>query len=137
MKNNPSLQEKSAIGMLVAGVVIALIALLVPPLGQIHESVCWIFAQCLIYAGSVFGVASYLEHLRRRLLLDPPDAPLPDTRSTASSTVPSTAAGAAHDVVPNPGVRFTVASAVPSVVPDSVARSAVPSDSPRDFPAHR
>lgn len=72
MKTNITLQEKSAVGMLIAGVIIALIALLVPPLGQIHESVCWVFAQCLIYAGSVFGVATYLEHLRNRLLSTPP-----------------------------------------------------------------
>ena len=28
--------------------------------GSIHDSVLWIFAQCLIYAGSVLGVAGYL-----------------------------------------------------------------------------
>lgn len=75
MKNIP-IQEKSAIGMLVAGIAFALIALLVPPVGQIHESVCWVFAQCLIYAGSVFGIATYIEHLHQRLLVMPRDRSL-------------------------------------------------------------
>ena len=28
--------------------------------GAIHESVLWFFGQCLVYAGSVLGVASYI-----------------------------------------------------------------------------
>ena len=33
---------------------------IVEPTGQIHDSVLWFFAQCLIYAGSIFGVAVYV-----------------------------------------------------------------------------
>ena len=54
------LQEITAVALLAAGVVFALLGLLFPPVGSIHDSVLWIFAQCLIYAGSVLGVAGYL-----------------------------------------------------------------------------
>ena len=54
------LQEITAVALLAAGVVFALLGLLFPPMGSIHDSVLWIFAQCLIYAGSVLGVAGYL-----------------------------------------------------------------------------
>ena len=54
------LQEHTAVALLAAGVVFALLGLLFPPMGSIHDSVLWIFAQCLIYAGSVLGVAGYL-----------------------------------------------------------------------------
>ena len=30
------------------------------PMGQIHDSVLWLFAQCLLYAGSVFGISIYI-----------------------------------------------------------------------------
>ena len=29
-------------------------------IGIIHDSVLWFFAQCLIYAGSIFGVSIYV-----------------------------------------------------------------------------
>ena len=54
------LQEHTAVALLAEGVVFALLGLLFPPMGSIHDSVLWIFAQCLIYAGSVLGVAGYL-----------------------------------------------------------------------------
>ena len=54
-------QVGSAFLMLGAGVALAGVALLLPPKGEIADSVCWVFAQCLIYAGSVFGLAGYVE----------------------------------------------------------------------------
>ena len=38
----------------------AFIALTMPPPGEIHDSVLYIFAQILIYCGSIFGIDSYI-----------------------------------------------------------------------------
>lgn len=64
-------QVCTAVGMLIAGVGLSVAGFIVPPTGQIHDSVLWFFAQCLIYAGSIFGVAIYVNtkfnHLVDRL----------------------------------------------------------------------
>lgn len=54
-----SLQVGSALGMLAGGLALTVAGFIVPPLGEIHESVLGLFAECLIYAGSIFGVAIY------------------------------------------------------------------------------
>ncbi len=54
-------QVYSAVGMLIAGLALATAGFCVDPLGEIHDSVLWIFAQCLIYAGSIFGVGIYMQ----------------------------------------------------------------------------
>ena len=54
-----SLKEWTAILLLTAGVAMAFIALLLPPPGEIHDSVLYVFAQILIYSGTVFGLDSY------------------------------------------------------------------------------
>ena len=56
-----NIQVMSAIGMLVAGFVLAVAGFVVPPLGEIHDSVLGIFAECLIYSGSIFGVTIYIQ----------------------------------------------------------------------------
>lgn len=53
-------QVCTAVGMLAAGVLLSVAGFIVAPMGQIHDSVLWFFAQCLIYAGSIFGVATYV-----------------------------------------------------------------------------
>ena len=53
-------QIYSAIAMLVAGVSLATAGFIVPPTGEISDSVLLLFAQCLIYAGSIFGVSIYI-----------------------------------------------------------------------------
>mgnify|MGYP001737721028 CR=1 FL=1 len=58
------LQEITAVALLAAGVAFALMGLLLPPMGTIHDSVLWVFAQCLIYAGSVLGVTGFLKSSR-------------------------------------------------------------------------
>lgn len=55
-----AMQIYSAIGMLLAGVALSVAGFIVPPVGEIHDSVLWFFAQCLIYAGSIFGVGIYV-----------------------------------------------------------------------------
>lgn len=54
------IQVWTAVGMLIAGVGLSAAGFLVEPLGIIHDSVLWFFAQCLIYAGSIFGVSIYV-----------------------------------------------------------------------------
>ncbi len=55
-----SFQVWSAVGMLAAGVALSVAGFIVPPVGEISDSVLWFFAQCLIYAGSIFGVSIYV-----------------------------------------------------------------------------
>ncbi|WAX09182.1 hypothetical protein BT401P3_00050 [Bacteroides phage BT401P3] len=54
------LQIWTAVGMLIAGVTMSFIGFFVEPAGIIHDSVLWFFAQCLLYAGSIFGVSIYV-----------------------------------------------------------------------------
>ena len=54
-------QVYSAMAMLLAGVALSVAGFLVPPVGEISDSVLWFFAQCLIYAGSIFGVSIYVQ----------------------------------------------------------------------------
>ena len=58
-----NLKELSAIILLTAGVVMAFVALFLPPPGEISDSVLWLFAQILIYAGSIFGIEAYIQKL--------------------------------------------------------------------------
>ena len=62
MKAN--IKELTAVFMLLVGVALAFIALFMPPPGEIHDSVLYIFAQILIYAGSVFGISAYIDNFR-------------------------------------------------------------------------
>ena len=66
------LKEWTAIVLLVFGIILAFVALLMPPPGEIHDSVLYIFAQILIYCGSIFGIDSYIKSLLNR----PPRSPL-------------------------------------------------------------
>lgn len=49
----------TALIMLAFGIIMATAGFIVSPLGEIHSSVLWIVAQCLIYTGSVLGVSAY------------------------------------------------------------------------------
>ena len=55
-----NIQIYSAVAMLAAGVALVVAGFIVPPTGEISESVLWFFAQCLIYAGSIFGIGLYV-----------------------------------------------------------------------------
>ena len=58
-----------------SGIIMAFMALLMPPPGQIHDSVLYIFAQILIYCGSIFGLDSYISRKLRDM--NPPNHPKP------------------------------------------------------------
>lgn len=64
------IQVWTAVGMLIAGVVMSFIGFFVEPLGSIHDSVLWFFAQCLVYAGSIFGVYIYVNGRVQNALKD-------------------------------------------------------------------
>lgn len=53
-------QVCTAVGMLLSGVGLSIAGFIVEPTGQIHDSVLWFFAQCLMYAGSIFGIGIYV-----------------------------------------------------------------------------
>ena len=59
-ESKENLQLFSAVGMQVVGTGLAIAGFLTEPVGEIHDSVLWIFAQCLIYAGSIFGAGIYI-----------------------------------------------------------------------------
>ena len=52
-----------AVFLLASGVVMAFLSFLTSEQGEISDSVLWYFAQCLIYAGSVFGLKSYIDYV--------------------------------------------------------------------------
>lgn len=68
-----SLAVISAIMMLVFGAGLCIAGFIVDPLGIIDNSVLWIMGQCLLYAGSIFGIGMYvkatvkdeIQHLRQ------------------------------------------------------------------------
>ena len=54
------IQVFTAIGMLVAGVGLSIAGFIVPPTGEISDSVPMFTAQCLVYAGSALGINVYI-----------------------------------------------------------------------------
>ena len=54
------MKEFSALALLASGVLLAYISLFLPPPGVIDDSVLYIFAQILIYVGSIFGLEHYI-----------------------------------------------------------------------------
>lgn len=49
----------SAVGMLAFGVGITTAGFIIPPSGEIHDSVLWVLGQALLYSGSIFGITLY------------------------------------------------------------------------------
>lgn len=47
---------------LIFGLGITLAGFLVPPLGEVHDSVLWILGQTLIYSGSVVGISIHYQN---------------------------------------------------------------------------
>lgn len=55
----------SALFLLFSGVTMAFLSFFTSQNGEISDSVLWYFAQCLIYAGSVFGMKIYIDNAIR------------------------------------------------------------------------
>ncbi len=68
-----SIQVWSAVGMLAMGSALVVAGFIVPPTGEVSDSVLWFFGECLIYAGSIFGISIYvngkIHNIRRELHL--------------------------------------------------------------------
>ena len=60
----------SACVMLVFGILLTTIGFFVNPLGEVSDSVLWILGQALIYAGSIFGIATYTKGVIREQVSD-------------------------------------------------------------------
>lgn len=58
-ENKSTIAVISACVMLVFGILLTTIGFFVNPLGEVSDSVLWILGQALIYAGSIFGIATY------------------------------------------------------------------------------
>ena len=54
------IQVFTAVAMLVAGVGLSIAGFVVPPTGEISDSVLMFTAQCLVYAGSALGINVYI-----------------------------------------------------------------------------
>lgn len=57
----------SALFMLVFGVGLTIAGFIIPPAGQVHDSVLWVLGQCLIYAGSGMGISAYTSGKMREM----------------------------------------------------------------------
>ena len=53
-------QYITAAVMLAVGSLLSVVGFYTEPIGDISNSVLWFFAQTLIYAGSVFGISTYV-----------------------------------------------------------------------------
>ena len=60
LEKKEAIQYVTAVGMLVAGLALTVAGFVVAPLGVISDSVLYVLAQCLIYAGSIFGIGLYV-----------------------------------------------------------------------------
>ena len=60
----------TAIVMLAFGIILTSIGFFVTPLGEVSDSVLWILGQALIYAGSIFGLATYTKGVIREQVND-------------------------------------------------------------------
>ncbi|MDD6732670.1 MAG: hypothetical protein PUE17_08530 [Bacteroidales bacterium] len=54
------LAEASAVVMLLSGVVLTYLSFFLGGRGEVADSVLYYMAQCLVYAGSIFGVSVYM-----------------------------------------------------------------------------
>lgn len=59
-KTKDTISVWSAIILIVFGMAIVTAGFIVDPTGEVHSSALWTFGQCLIYAGSIFGITTYV-----------------------------------------------------------------------------
>ena len=56
----------SAMFMLLAGVGLSVAGFCVSPVGEISDSVLWMLAQCILYAGAALGIDVMIDHKLRK-----------------------------------------------------------------------
>ena len=63
--NDLNIKEKlaiiSACAAFIIGWALSIAGFIVPPIGEVHESILFILGQGLVYAASVFGIAAYFK----------------------------------------------------------------------------
>ena len=63
-------QYLTAIGLLCSGVLLSFLGFYEEPVGEISQSVQWYFGECLIWAGSLFGMTTYVDWRAAHALRD-------------------------------------------------------------------
>ena len=58
-----SIAVVSACVMLIFGITLTAIGFAIEPHGEVSDSVLWILGQSLIYAGGIFGIATYTKNM--------------------------------------------------------------------------
>ena len=58
-----SIAVVSACVMLIFGITLTAIGFAIEPTGDVSDSVLWILGQSLIYAGGIFGIATYTKNM--------------------------------------------------------------------------
>lgn len=58
-----SIAVVSACVMLIFGITLTAIGFAIEPTGEVSDSVLWILGQSLIYAGGIFGIATYTKNM--------------------------------------------------------------------------
>ena len=65
-----SIAVVSACVMLIFGITLTAIGFAIEPTGDVSDSVLWILGQSLIYAGGIFGIATYTKGVIREQVSD-------------------------------------------------------------------
>ena len=55
------IKELTAVFALIFGFCLSLAGFIVDPKGVVDDSVLWILGQCLIYAGSIYGISTHFQ----------------------------------------------------------------------------
>lgn len=58
-----SIAVVSACVMLIFGITLTAIGFAIEPTGDVSDSVLWVLGQSLIYAGGIFGIATYTKNM--------------------------------------------------------------------------
>lgn len=66
MWSKDNISALSALILLLSGVALSFLGFFTEPKGEISDSVLWYFAQTLIYAGSVLGLKTYVDHMLKK-----------------------------------------------------------------------
>ena len=48
--------------LLIFGMVMIIAGFLVPPMGEVHDSLLWIFGQTLVFSGAVLGISLHVDN---------------------------------------------------------------------------
>ena len=62
MINKESASIISALALILSGIILVFCAFFRSPDGSISDSVLWYVGEALLYAGSVFGIKSYIDY---------------------------------------------------------------------------